>query len=186
MSGVGARADVQQVVAISGNGGAGGLVVQSAVCSAFLSLRRERVALRLAFLKVGTRAVSAVSYLCRSGRLRRLRRVRVAAGDGGEEHVPAPAEPLVGCGSVQKTHKRSQQRSLSVLAFSVARANVQSRPADDLIDGPGLTRAENQWQEGSRRKIPAPGRLRRTGQRGRALLQGSARPRSAGGNRVGA
>lgn len=55
--------------------------------------------LRLALLEVGMRAASrAVSYLCRFGRL--------AAADGGEEPVPASAEPLVGRGSAKGNAQR--------------------------------------------------------------------------------
>lgn len=71
MSGVGARADVQQVVALSGKG-SGSLVVQSAAGSAagaFLTLLLERVMLRLASLsgRVGVHAsmlAAALSPTC--------------------------------------------------------------------------------------------------------------------------
>lgn len=64
--------------------------------------------------------------------------------------------------------------------------HLQSCPTDDLIYRPCKTGAGNQWLEGSGRRISAPRRLRWPGERGRALLQGSSWPRSAGGNSVGA
>lgn len=80
---------------------------------------------------------------------------------------------------------QGRMRSNSLTGFPTM-PHLQSRPTDDLIYRPSLTGAGNQGQEGSGRRIPAAGRLRWTGQRGRALLQGSPWPRSAGGDCAGA
>lgn len=105
--GVGARAAVQRVVAVSGHGSTS-LVVQGALgaaAGAFLGLLEQRggVRLRLELLQPPN-----VSYLCCLGPLRWLRRVRLPAADGGQQQqrVPASAQPPVGRGS--ETHKRSE------------------------------------------------------------------------------
>lgn len=67
--------------------------------------------------------------------------------------------------------------------------NSQTCPADDLVHWSccaGLTQAGYQWQEGSGRRVSTSGGLRRTGQWGRALLQGSPWPGFACGNYAGA
>lgn len=67
--------------------------------------------------------------------------------------------------------------------------NSQTCPADDLVHWSccaGLTQAGYQWQEGSGRRVSTSGGLRRAGQWGRALLQGSPWPGFACGNYAGA
>lgn len=66
--------------------------------------------------------------------------------------------------------------------------NSQSCPTDNLVQGsscPGLTQTRNEGQQVSRRRVSAARRLQLAGQRGRALLQGSARTRSAGRDGAG-
>lgn len=90
----------------------------------------------------------------------------------------------VPCQSAGK--KEEEQGGRTGLTAFPMMPHLQPCPADDLVYRRRLTGAGNQRQEGSGGRVSAAGGLRWAGQRGRALLQGSPRLRSGGGNRGGA
>lgn len=84
--------------------------------------------------------------------------------------------------------ERERERDIS-FGGSLRCQNSQTCPADDLIHGScraGLSHVGTQRQEGAGGRVSASSRLGRTGQRGKALLQGSARTSFAGRDHAGA